>query len=116
MGVVTVLLATDRGVFGEQPQVALAERGQPGEDLKGVAVAQGDPAVVQFASYVNDERAAREVVTAISDAGGKAVRIKADLSRRIEVRRLFDEAEAAFGRLGVVVANAATALVKPVVE
>lgn len=32
------------------------------------------------------------------------------------MRRLFDEAEAAFGRLGVVVANAATALVKLVVE
>ncbi|MGW6504123.1 SDR family oxidoreductase [Nonomuraea angiospora] len=75
--------------------------------------ADGAPVVV---NYVNDERAAREVVTAISDAGGKAVQIKADLSRRIEVQRLFDEAEAAFGRLDVVVANAATALVKPVVE
>ncbi|MGW4959094.1 FKBP-type peptidyl-prolyl cis-trans isomerase [Nonomuraea sp. NPDC004186] len=50
---------TVTGPFGEQPQVAFAEGGQPGEDLKaetviagrGVAVAQGDLAVVQFASY-----------------------------------------------------------------
>ncbi|MET7337644.1 FKBP-type peptidyl-prolyl cis-trans isomerase [Nonomuraea sp. NPDC005650] len=50
---------TVTGAFGEQPQVTFAEGEQPGEDLEAVtaiagngpAVAQGDLAVVQFASY-----------------------------------------------------------------
>jgi 3-oxoacyl-[acyl-carrier protein] reductase len=42
--------------------------------------------------------------------------VKADLSRVEEIRRLFDEAEAAFGGIDIVVANAATAVIKPFVE
>lgn len=50
---------TVAGAFGDQPRVTFAEGGRPGEDLtaktvikgNGVEAAQGDLAVVQFASY-----------------------------------------------------------------
>jgi 3-oxoacyl-[acyl-carrier protein] reductase len=66
--------------------------------------------------YVKNEARAREVVKAIAEAGGKAVAVQADLSRVSEVHRLFDEAEKAVGKLDVVVANAATAIIKPLAE
>ncbi|MFF4499095.1 SDR family oxidoreductase [Streptomyces sp. NPDC001401] len=73
----------------------------------GAAVAVG---------YVNSEDRARETVRAITEEGGTAVAIGADLSRPAEVLRLFDEAEKALGSPDIVVANAADALVKPLAE
>ncbi|GAA3791814.1 hypothetical protein GCM10022403_027360 [Streptomyces coacervatus] len=73
----------------------------------GAAVAVG---------YVNSEDRARETVRAITEEGGTAVAIRADLSRPAEVLRLFDEAEKTLGSLDIVVANAADALPKPLVE
>jgi glucose 1-dehydrogenase len=46
------------------------------------------------------------VAEAIRDAGGNAVTLKADAAREDEVRTLFDEFIAAFGRVDIVVANA----------
>lgn len=67
-------------------------------------------------SYVSNGTAAREVAEVISDRGGVASAVQADLSRAGDVTRLFDEAEARGGRLDIVVASAADILVKPVVE
>jgi 3-oxoacyl-[acyl-carrier protein] reductase len=63
----------------------------------------------------NDERA-REVLRMIADAGGRATAVRADLSRPDQVARLFDEAENALGRIGIVVASAADILLKPLAE
>jgi NAD(P)-dependent dehydrogenase (short-subunit alcohol dehydrogenase family) len=62
-------------------------------------------------NYLANEQAANEVVKAITGAGGKAQAIRADVSKVSEIVRLFDEAEAAFGQLDIVMANAGTALV-----
>jgi 3-oxoacyl-[acyl-carrier protein] reductase len=48
--------------------------------------------------------------------GGKAVAIRADVSKPAEVRRLFNESEKAVGSLDTVVANAGVYLSKPLVE
>jgi 3-oxoacyl-[acyl-carrier protein] reductase len=67
-------------------------------------------------NYVAREKAARGVVDAIVGAGGRAHAIRADLSKVSEIARLFDEGEAAFGRLDIVVASAADIIVKPLIE
>lgn len=67
-------------------------------------------------NYVAHEQAAREVVEAISQAGGKAHAVRADVSKVPEIVRLFDEAEAAFGTLDIVVANAGTAKIGPFID
>ena len=66
--------------------------------------------------YVKNEARASEVVKTMTGAGGKAAAIRADLSQPAEVARLFDEAEKTFGKLHIVVANAADIVVKPLAE
>ena len=57
-------------------------------------------------SFANQERSAQEVVAAIEDAGGRALAVRADVSREAEVRHLFDAAESSLGPLTAVVNNA----------
>ncbi|WP_448113520.1 SDR family oxidoreductase [Mesorhizobium amorphae] len=84
----------------------------------GRAIAErlaGDGARVVI-NYLENESRAREVVDEIETKGGKAIAVQADVSNLVDICRLFDEAEAAFGRPDIVVANAATAIIKPLVE
>jgi 3-oxoacyl-[acyl-carrier protein] reductase len=67
-------------------------------------------------NYTRQERAAHEIVKRIVDKGGKAVAIQADVAKPADVKRLFDAAEKAVGRLDIVVANAAVFLGKPLIE
>lgn len=76
-------------------------------------VADGASVVI---NYANDDQAAREVVAEVTAVGGKAVAVQADVSRAADVLRLFDEAQAAFSHLDIVVANAAVVVTKPLTE
>jgi 3-oxoacyl-[acyl-carrier protein] reductase len=67
-------------------------------------------------NYVENQGRAQEIVEGIRAGGRKAVAIRADVSKPAEIRRLFEEAEAALGRLDIVVANAGTAVIKAMVE
>jgi 3-oxoacyl-[acyl-carrier protein] reductase len=74
---------------------------------QGAAVAVG---------YVKSDAQANDVVRTIVDGGGKAIAVQADLSQLSEITRAFDESESALGQLDIVVANAADAVVKPLVD
>ncbi len=74
---------------------------------KGAAVVIG---------YVRNESQACEVVRTITDHGGRATAVRADLAVPAEVQRLFNEAERSVGSLDIVVANAADIVVKPLEE
>ncbi len=66
--------------------------------------AEGAAVVVNYAS---DQAGAEKTVTAIKSAGGRAVAVRADVSKPAEVERLFAESDKAFGgRLDVLVNNA----------
>ena len=67
--------------------------------------AVGTKTVVNFRG---DGDTAARVVAAIASAGGTAVAIKADVSDPAQVKRLFDDAEASFGPVNLLVNNAAT--------
>lgn len=67
-------------------------------------------------NYAGSADKAKEVVAAIKAVGGKAVAVQADVSRIADIRRLFDETLARFGRLDILVNNAGTSLAKPLVE
>jgi 3-oxoacyl-[acyl-carrier protein] reductase len=74
----------------------------------GAAIAEhlaaaGAAVVVNFAS---SRAGAEAVVKRIRQTGGKAVAVQADVSRLEDVRRLFAEAEKAFGKLDILVNNA----------
>lgn len=72
--------------------------------------ADGYPVIV---NYANNRDAAETVVNSITDAGGRAQALQANVSQSAEVARLFAEAKAAFGPVGVVVNNAGRAIRKP---
>lgn len=67
-------------------------------------------------NYTRSSKKAEETVSRIRTRGGRAIAIQADVSKSDDVRRLFDQAEKAFGPLDIVVANAGVFLRKPFTE
>lgn len=67
--------------------------------------------VVNFAGNVAK---AEEAVAQIEADGGRAVAVQADIARAVDVARLFDEAERAFGPVGVVVNSAGIMKMLPI--
>ncbi|MGA8430075.1 MAG: SDR family NAD(P)-dependent oxidoreductase [Candidatus Sulfotelmatobacter sp.] len=65
---------------------------------------QGYPVAVNFAK---NEAAASAVVREIVSGGGKAVAVRADVSRESEILRLFETSDRELGPLGGLVNNAA---------
>jgi len=65
-------------------------------------------------NYANNAGEAQKVVAEITAKGGKALAIRADVSRVAEIVRLFDETIAHFGKLDILVNNAGIAFTKPV--
>jgi NAD(P)-dependent dehydrogenase (short-subunit alcohol dehydrogenase family) len=57
-------------------------------------------------NYAQDERAANEVVGSITDAGGEAVAIRANVADPAQVRGMFETLDVAYGPLDVLVNNA----------
>jgi NAD(P)-dependent dehydrogenase (short-subunit alcohol dehydrogenase family) len=57
-------------------------------------------------NYLRDERGARAVVDDIVAAGGRAIAVRADVSREAEIERLFATSDAELGPLGSLVNNA----------
>lgn len=57
--------------------------------------------------YASSREGADRVVAEITRAGGRAIAIQADLARPADVDRLFAETGRAFGRLDILVTNAA---------
>ncbi|GMV80541.1 MAG: short-chain dehydrogenase [Planctomycetota bacterium] len=65
--------------------------------------AEGAAVVVNYAS---SKAGADRVVGEIQGNGGKAIAVQANLAQEAEVRRLFAEAQSAFGRLDILINNA----------
>lgn len=89
---VALVTGGSRGI-GAMTARALAERGY-------------DVAI----SYVSDIAAARAVAGDIRASGRSAIAIQADCGREDDIVRLFSEVDTAFGRLDLLVNNAATAV------
>lgn len=65
--------------------------------LRGYAVA---------VNYVSNDAAARGVVDWITSQGGRAIAVRGDVSQEADIKRVFDEAQAAFGPVSALVNNA----------
>src|SRR5260370_35599373 len=72
----------------------------------GIAAALGAAGARVAANYSYDREGAERVAQAITDNGGKAIALGADVSKAADVARLFKEVDSAFGRLDVLVNNA----------
>jgi 3-oxoacyl-[acyl-carrier protein] reductase len=57
-------------------------------------------------NYASSKEAAEDVVKIITDHGGVAIAVQADVSNEADVKRLFEETQKAFGTLDILVNNA----------
>jgi 3-oxoacyl-[acyl-carrier protein] reductase len=87
---------------GKVAVVTGASKGIGAQIAKRLA-ADGAAVVVNYAS---SKGGADDVVAAILGAGGKAIAVQADVAKSADLKRLFEAAKSAFGRLDVLVNNA----------
>src|SRR6201997_3674762 len=72
----------------------------------GIAAALGAAGARVAVNYSSDREGAERVAQTITDNGGEAIAVGADVSKAAEIARLFKEVDSAFGRLDVLVNNA----------
>ena len=72
----------------------------------GIAKAFSTEGAIVVVNYSSSKEGADRVLAEIADAGGNAIAIQASVSNPEEVKRLFSETKAAFGRLDILVNNA----------
>jgi len=87
-GKIALVTGASRGI-GAAIAVELARRG-------------ADVAV----NYLRSEEKAREVVTQIEALGRQAMPVQADVAQKADIDRMFDEVEAAWGKVDILVNNA----------
>ena len=87
---------------GKVAVVTGASKGIGAAIAKALA-AEGASVVVNYAS---SKAGADKVVSAISAAGGKAIAVQADVSKREDIEHLFSATKKAFGRFDILVNNA----------
>jgi 3-oxoacyl-[acyl-carrier protein] reductase len=72
----------------------------------GIAKGLGAAGAAVVVNYASSKEGADLVVAEITGKGGKAIAVQADVSKTVDVQRLFKEAKKAFGSLDVLVNNA----------
>ena len=83
---------------------------------RAIAVRLAHHGFAVVVNFVSDAVEAKKAVEEIKAAGNQAIAIQADVSRAIDVARLFDETEHAFGGIDVLVNNAGVMPLKPIDE
>ena len=97
---------------GKIAVVTGASKGIGAEIAKHLA-AEGASVVVNYAS---SKPGADRVVAAITEKGGKAVAVQADVAQQVDIQRLFAEAKTTFGRLDILINNAGVYEFSPLEE
>jgi 3-oxoacyl-[acyl-carrier protein] reductase len=87
-----------------------ASKGIGAAIAKGMAKAGANVVV----NYASDRSGAEKAVAAITAAGGKAVAVKADVSKSADVKELFEQTIWTFGRLDILVNNAGVYCFEPI--
>ncbi len=74
----------------------------------GAAIAEklGAEGAKVVVNYARDKAGAEKVASTIKQSGGEAVVVQADVSKQGDIKKLFSEAERAFGQLDILVNNA----------
>jgi len=79
----------------------------------GIAKAFAEAGAKVVVNYASDKKGADKVVNAITQNGGTAIAIHADVTMAADVQRLFEETKQAFGQLDILVNNAGVFAFEP---
>ncbi|HFQ88451.1 MAG TPA: enoyl-[acyl-carrier-protein] reductase FabL [Desulfobulbus sp.] len=102
-------------MFGLQGKVALITGGSRGIG-RAIAMRLAENGVNIVVNYVRHRRDAEETVAAVREKGVECLAIKANVAREEDVARMFDEIRESYSRLDILVSNAASGVLKPVME
>ncbi len=102
-------------MFGVQGKVALITGGSRGIG-RAVAMRLAENGVNIVVNYVRHRRDAEETVAAVRARGVECLAIKANVAREADVARMFEEIRESYSRLDILVSNAASGVLKPVME
>ena len=83
---------------------------------RAIAVRLGQDGAAVVVNYSGNHEAARETVSAIEAASGRAVAVQADVGKVADIQRLFDATFDHFGGLNILVNNAGIMFNKPVAD
>jgi len=83
---------------------------------QGVAVRLGEAGMAVAVHYAGNRDRAEEAAGEVKNAGGRAMVVSADIADEAQVAALFDEVEAEFGGVDVVVNTAGIMLLSPLTE
>ncbi|BAZ02013.1 short-chain dehydrogenase/reductase SDR [Tolypothrix tenuis PCC 7101] len=83
---------------------------------KAIALKLSNNGASVVVNYAGNTAKAEEVVAEITQQGGQAIAIQADISQVAEIERLFDQAIAKFGKVDILVNNAGSIVYKPITE
>jgi len=83
---------------------------------RAVAIALGQEGASVAVNYARHAEEALSAVREITGAGSRAVALQADVGDRGQVEAMFEAALAEFGRLDILVSNAAFSIRKPLVD
>lgn len=83
---------------------------------RAIALKLSDNGASVIINYVSNADQAEEVVTEISQKGGKALAIQADVSKVPEIKKLFEQTISSFGKVDILVNNAGIPVYKPIIE
>ncbi len=72
----------------------------------GIAKALAAEGAAVVVNYASSKEGAEKVVAEIRAKGGKAVAVQGDVAKTADVKKIFEEAKHAFGRLDILVNNA----------
>lgn len=79
----------------------------------GIAKAFAAAGAKVVVNYASDKAGAERVVNAIESAGGKAIAVHADITKAVDVTRMFEATKKAFGQLDILVNNAGVFAFEP---
>jgi 3-oxoacyl-[acyl-carrier protein] reductase len=82
----------------------------------GIAKRFGAAGASVVVNYSTSREGADRVVAEVTKAGGKAIAVKADVSKAADVKKLFEETKRAYGKLDVLVNNAGVFRFAPLEE
>jgi glucose 1-dehydrogenase len=99
--------------LANQPALVTGASSGIGSAVAKALAAAGAKVVVNYSGHAEGAEA---VVKEITDAGGTAIAIKADVSKEDEVQAMFQQAIEEFGTLHIVVANAGLQVDAPFVD
>jgi len=102
-------------MFQLQGKVALITGGSRGIG-RAIALRLAENGVDIVVNYVRHRKDAEATVAAIEELGVHCLAVKANVAKDADVDRMFDEIRAIYPRLDILVSNAASGVLKPVME